>query len=120
MVRKLYVGNLPFSFSENSLKDLFSPYGTVESVKLVTDTFDGRSKGFAFVEMATEDEANAAIQGLNSKEVEGRSLRVDLARPKESRPRDNTRGPRPSGSGERRGGASSRFGNSNEGRRNRW
>lgn len=123
MVRKLYVGNLPFSVSENTLKDLFSQHGTVESVKIVTDTYDGRSKGFAFVEMATEEEAALAAQNLNGTELEGRSIRVDLARPKESRPRDN-RGPRPAGGGDRRGGSSSgsRFGGGagREGGRSRW
>ena len=63
-------------------------------MKIVTDTYDGRSKGFAFVEMATDEEAALAAQNLNGTELEGRSIRVDLARPKESRPRDN-RGPSP-------------------------
>lgn len=116
MVRKVYVGNLPFSLTETALKDLFSQFGTVETVKIVTNAFDGRSKGFGFVEMSTEEEASAAVQGLNNTEIEGRSIRVDLARPKESRPNNSRRPSR----GPRTGG--NRFGgmNDGEGRKNRW
>jgi len=124
MIRKLYVGNLPFSVSENTLKDLFSRAGMVESVKIVTDAYDGRSKGFGFVEMSTEEEANMAVQTLNGVEVEGRSIKVDLARPKESRPRGDSRsgGGMRSGGGDRSGGSRGPRvgGSSNEGRRNRW
>ena len=122
MVRKLYVGNLPFTFTENGLKETFCEFGTVESVKIVTDNFDGRSKGFAFVEMSTPEEANAAIEGLNGKEIEGRTIRIDLARPKESRPRDgasSSRGSSRPSNGDRRSSGPSRFGNNTE-RRNRW
>lgn len=88
MSRKLYVGNLPYSVTENSLRDLFSQAGTVESVKIVTDAFDGRSKGFGFVEMSSEEEAQAAVKAFNGTELDGRTLRVDLARPKENKPRE--------------------------------
>lgn len=126
MVRKLYVGNLPFSVSETQLKELFSQFGVVESVKIVTDAYSGRSKGFGFVEMTTEQEASAAAQNLNGAELEGRSIKVDLARPKESRPRDSRGGSNggPRGGGERRmsGGGDRRSSGGMGGgeRRNRW
>lgn len=120
MTRKLYVGNLPFSVTEDSLKNLFTQFGTVESVKIVKDAFDGRSKGFGFVEMSTEEESALAAENLNGNEFEGRSIRVDLARPKESRPRDGgNRGPRPGGDRNRSGGGSG-FRSGNGERRSRW
>jgi RNA recognition motif-containing protein len=79
---KLYVGNLSYSASENELRDLFSQYGAVESVAVITDRDTGRSKGFGFVEFANDAEANAAIAGLNGKEVSGRALTVSQARPR--------------------------------------
>lgn len=79
---KLYVGNLSYETGESELRDLFSPYGTVESVSVITDRDSGRSKGFGFVEFADQAQAEAAISGLNAKEVGGRSLTVSPARPK--------------------------------------
>jgi RNA recognition motif-containing protein len=79
---KLYVGNLSYSASETELRDLFSQYGTVESVAVITDRDTGRSKGFGFVEFANDQEAQAAISGLNGKDMSGRSLTVSQARPK--------------------------------------
>jgi RNA recognition motif-containing protein len=79
---KLYVGNLSYNSGENDLRDLFSAYGTVESVAVITDRDTGRSKGFGFVEFANDAEAQAAIAGLNGKEVSGRALTVSPARPK--------------------------------------
>ena len=79
---KLYVGNLSYSASEDELRNLFSQYGTVESVAVITDRDTGRSKGFAFVEFANDQEAQAAISGLNGKAMSGRSLSVSPARPK--------------------------------------
>lgn len=105
MSNKLYVGNLSFSTTEDKLRDLFSQYGTVESVKIIKDEI-GRSKGFAFVEMSGESEASDAAKNLNGNELDGRTIRVDLARPQEARPRTSS-GPRGGGSsngGERRGG----------------
>jgi cold-inducible RNA-binding protein len=99
MSNKLYVGNLSFSTTEDKLKDSFSEFGTVESVKIIKDEI-GRSKGFGFVEMSSEAEAQEAAKSLNGKELDGRTIRVDIARPQEARPR--TSGPR--GGGERRGG----------------
>jgi cold-inducible RNA-binding protein len=79
---KLYVGNLSYSSGEEELRELFSQYGTVESVAVITDRDTGRSKGFAFVEFNNDQEAQNAISGLNGKEVSGRSLTVSPARPK--------------------------------------
>jgi RNA recognition motif-containing protein len=85
MGKKLYVGNLAFSVTESSLTDLFSQHGTVESCSLITDRDTGRSKGFGFVEMSTNEEASQAISSLNGQEHEGRALTVNEARPKEPR-----------------------------------
>ncbi len=85
MASKLYVGNLPFSADEDSVRQLFAQQGTVESVKIVTDSYYGRSKGFGFVEMSSDDEATTAIEALNGTELDGRTLRVDKARPREPR-----------------------------------
>jgi RNA recognition motif-containing protein len=79
---KLYVGNLSYNAGEDELRQLFSQYGTVESVAVITDRDTGRSKGFAFVEFNNDQEAQAAISGLNGKEMSGRSLTVSPARPK--------------------------------------
>jgi RNA recognition motif-containing protein len=83
-VKKIFVGNLDFSVSEESLRSLFEPYGTVESVHLATDRDSGRSRGFAFVQMA-EGDANKAIAALNGMNVGGRALTVNEARPKADR-----------------------------------
>jgi len=80
---KLYVGNLSFNTIDPDLTDLFGQYGTVSEVHLVTDRVTGRSRGFAFVTMSNEAEARAAISALDGKEVDGRSLTVNEARPKE-------------------------------------
>ena len=80
MTKKLFVGNLPFQASESDLEGLFSQVGTVESVSIIMDRMTGRSKGFGFVEMASED-ADAAIQRLNGAQLSGRALTVNEARP---------------------------------------
>lgn len=103
MGSKLYVGGLPYSTSEAELEGLFSPHGTVASVRIITDKFTGQSRGFGFVEMSTDEEANAAITALNGTELGGRTLTVNEARPQEARP---ARG----GGGGGRGG----------GKRDRW
>ena len=82
MGRKLYVGNLPFSTGETELQELFARAGTVETVKVMRDMATGRARGFAFVEMATDAEAQKAIADLNEHQLEGRSLVVNEARPK--------------------------------------
>ena len=87
MAKKLYIGGLSYESTEDSLKQYFSEAGTVESVNIISDKFSGRSKGFGFVEMATDKEALKAIEMFNDKEFEGRSLKVNEARPMEDRPR---------------------------------
>jgi RNA recognition motif-containing protein len=82
---KLYVGGLPYSVSDVQLSELFSPHGTVESANVITDRMTGRSRGFGFVEMATQGEAEAAVESLNGTQLEGRSLTVNEAKQKESR-----------------------------------
>jgi RNA recognition motif-containing protein len=84
----IYVGNLPFSASEDEIRALFAPYGNVESVKLITDRETGRPRGFGFVEMSASD-ANSAIQALNGKDMGGRPLRINQAQERQER------GPRP-------------------------
>jgi RNA recognition motif. (a.k.a. RRM, RBD, or RNP domain) len=82
MGKKLYVGNLPYSMSDSELQQLFSAHGTVQSAQVIMDRDTGRSKGFGFVEMNSDAEAQAAIQALNGNEIQGRSLTVNEARPK--------------------------------------
>ena len=82
---KIYVGNLPFSATDAEVRELFAAHGTVESVSIITDRDTGRSKGFGFVEMGSDQEAQAAIQALNGHEVNGRALTVNEARPREER-----------------------------------
>ena len=100
MGKKLYVGNLPFSATDQILVDTFSQVGTVTSAKVITDRDTGRSKGFAFVEMTTDEEALNAIQQFNGADYDGRALTVSEARP--MAPRDNNRGGA-GGNRERRG-----------------
>ncbi|MBI2087318.1 MAG: RNA-binding protein [Deltaproteobacteria bacterium] len=100
MGNKLYVGGLPYSVTEGQLEEIFSQHGTVQSARVISDKFTGRSRGFGFVEMGSDEEAQKAIQALNGTELEGRTLVVNEARPQE---RTRTgggggRGPRPGGS----------------------
>ena len=85
MSKKLYVGNLSFQTTSQDLTDLFSQAGTVESAQIIEDRETGRSKGFAFVEMSTNQEAASAIDQFNGKEVSGRMLKVNEAKPREER-----------------------------------
>ena len=85
MTMKLYVGNLAFETSSNDLQTLFAQAGTVESVSLIEDRDTGRSRGFGFVEMSTKEEGAAAIQQFNGKELGGRALNVNEAKPREDR-----------------------------------
>ena len=87
MGKKLYVGNLSYDVDSSALQDLFSPHGTVDSAQIITDRDTGRSKGFGFVEMASDEEAQAAIAALNGQEHNGRALTVNEAKPREDRPR---------------------------------
>jgi RNA recognition motif-containing protein len=85
MSKKLYVGNLSYSVTNRDLEAIFAEYGTVESANVIMDRDTGRSKGFGFVEMGTEQQARSAISGLHGKDFEGRDLTVNEARPREER-----------------------------------
>ena len=85
MGKKLYVGNLGYSVTSTDLEQMFAPHGTVESAQVITERDTGRSKGFGFVEMSSNGEAQAAIAALDGKEHDGRALKVNEAKPKESR-----------------------------------
>ena len=89
---KLYVGNLAFATSETGLKEAFAAFGTVDSASIISDRETGRSKGFGFIEMNNDEEAKAAIDGMNGQQLDGRAVRVSEARPKEDRPRGGNRG----------------------------
>lgn len=104
MSKKMYVGNLSFEATEAQVRDLFSPYGTVDSVTMITDRTSGQFRGFCFVEMETSA-ANAAIAALDSHDLDGRTLKVNEAKPREER-----------GGGGFRGGNNNRNGNSNSNR----
>jgi len=96
----IYVGNLPYGTTPDQLRTLFAEYGSVDRVSLITDRATGRPRGFAFVEMPDEEAAQAAIQALNGTEMGGRTLTVNVAKPKTERPRTGGGG----GGGGRRGG----------------
>ncbi len=85
MNKKLYVGGLPYAVTEDKLKEIFSAHGAVESARVITDRFTGRSRGFGFVEMTEDAEAQAAIDSLNGTELDGKTLTVNEARPQEKR-----------------------------------
>jgi len=85
IVKNIFVGNLSFGTTEDSVRTLFAEYGAIERVSVVTDRDTGRSRGFAFVEMGNNSEANRAIEALNGRELDGRALKVNEARPKEDR-----------------------------------
>jgi RNA recognition motif-containing protein len=85
MTNNLYVGNLSYDTNEDTLRTLFAEYGEIESVNLITDRYTGRSRGFAFVEMSTEEAAQQAMSGLNGKQVDEREIKVDKAKPRQKR-----------------------------------
>ena len=117
MSTKLYVGNLAFQTTSQEIQELFAQAGTVQSASVVEDRETGRSRGFAFVEMSSQDEANSAIELLNGKEVSGRALKVN-----EAKPRENRGGGGRGFSNNRGGFSSNRNGGGNNGRRSepRW
>jgi RNA recognition motif-containing protein len=117
-VKKLYVGNLTFSATESDLREMFAPFGAVESVSLVTDRDTGRSRGFGFVEMTNDTEAAAAIAALNGKDSGGRPLTVNEARPKAERGGGGSRGGFRSGGGG--GGRDDYRGHARQPREPRW
>ncbi len=86
MSTKLYVGGLSYSVTDEQLRQLFASHGTVQSAKVVTDKYTDRSRGFGFVEMSTQQEAEKAIAALNGTQLDGRSLTVNIAKPREERP----------------------------------
>ncbi len=86
MSTKLFVGNLSFKITENDLQDAFAAHGTVVETNLMMDRMSGRPRGFAFVTMGSEEEAQRAIEAMNGKELDGRALTVNVARPREERP----------------------------------
>jgi RNA recognition motif-containing protein len=83
---KLFVGGLPYSINSQGLEEMFAAFGQVQSAQVITDKFTNQSKGFGFVEMANDEEAQAAIKALNDSEVDGRRINVSVARPREERP----------------------------------
>jgi len=97
----IFAGSLPYSLEESVLKDLFEEYGEVSSVRIITDKFTGRSKGFGFVDMPNDDQAKAAIEALNGKEINGRAIVVNVSEERKD--------------GERRGGGGFRGGNNRSG-----
>lgn len=99
MAKKLYVGNLSYGVSSSDLEQLFAAFGSVQSAELITDRETGRSKGFGFVEMDSDEAAQAAIRGLNGQDHDGRPLTVNEAKPREDR--GGGRGPRGGGRGGR-------------------
>ncbi len=108
MGKKLYVGNLSYDVNNDELQEMFAAFGSVQSAQIVMDRDTGRSKGFGFVEMSSDQEAQAAINGLNGKESGGRSLTVNEARPREDR--GGGRGGYGGGGGGRSGGGGGRGG----------
>jgi cold-inducible RNA-binding protein len=108
MAMKLYVGNLSYGTTEEGLSTKFSEFGALDSVNLIIDRETGRSKGFAFIEMANDEEAKAAIQALDGSELEGRNIRVSEAKPQERRSGGN-RGFGGGGGGGRGFGGGNRF-----------
>jgi cold-inducible RNA-binding protein len=115
MSTKLYVGNLAFQTTSEELQSLFAQAGTVESASVVEDRMTGRSRGFAFVEMATKEEAAAAIDQFNGKEVGGRALKVNEAKPRENRGGGGGRGFGGGGGGGRGGYGGNRNGGGGRG-----
>lgn len=108
MGSKIYVGGLPYSATEQELSDLFGKHGAVASARIITDKFTGQSRGFGFVEMSSDSEAQAAITALNGAEMGGRTLTVNEARPQEPR------------TGGGFGGGGGRSGGGGGGKRDRW
>jgi RNA recognition motif-containing protein len=101
-LKNIFVGNLSFSSTQDDVRALFEGFGVVDRVSLITDRETGRSRGFAFVEMPNDDEADRAISALNGSDIKGRKLNVNEARPREDRPFGGGGGGRPGGGGGQR------------------
>jgi len=114
----IYTGNLSYELTENELKEEFEAFGTVETVKIIKDNYTGRSKGFGFVEMPNDGEAQAAIDGLNNKELKGKAMKVNIAKPKSDNRRSG--GGYGGGGGGGRGGRRGGFGGGGGGGGRRW
>lgn len=114
MAKKLYFGNLSYNTTDDSLKQACSQYGAVSSATIITDRMSGRSKGFGFVEMSSDEEADKVIEALNGKDLDGRNITVNEARPQEDRPR--TGGGGGGFGGQRRGGFGGGSGGGNQNR----
>jgi RNA recognition motif-containing protein len=109
MNNKLFVGNLSFNTTENDLQDAFAPHGTVTETNLMMDRSTGRPRGFAFVTMSTDEEAQKAVEAMNGKSIDGRALTVNLARPREERAPGGGGGERRRYGGGGGGGGRSRY-----------
>jgi RNA recognition motif-containing protein len=110
MGKKLYVGNLSYEVDSSALEELFKPHGTVESAEIIQDRDTGRSKGFGFVQMSSDGEADAAIAALNGQQHGGRALTVNVAKPREERPRGGGGGGGGYGGGRGGGGGGGGYG----------
>lgn len=105
----IYVGNLSYDLTEDELREAFGAYGQVESVNIIRDRYSGNSKGFGFVEMPSQDEGNAAMKGLNGRELRGRALNVNVARPRSDSRSGSRGGGGGAGAGGRRQGGWKRY-----------
>jgi RNA recognition motif-containing protein len=103
-MKEIYVGNLPYGVSEDDLRSHFGSFGDIISLKLISDKFTGQSKGFGFIEFSSKDEAEAAVKATNGQDFQGRSIRVNISRPKESGDRGGDRGDRGGRGGNAGGG----------------
>ena len=123
-MKNLFVGNLPFSSTEDALRTVFSQFGEVQQVKIMTDRDTGKPRGFGFVEMTQDEDAAKAVAALNGKDFEGRALTVNEARPKPERTGGGGGGYRPGGGGghggKRRGGQDDYRGSARQPREPRW
>ena len=111
---KLYIGNLSFDVTEETLKEAFSEFGSIEEATIIKDKFSGKSKGFAFITFSDDEAAKKAIAAMNEKELEGRNLKVSEAKPMEERPKRDFNNRGPSRDGNRSSGGN-RFGNRSSG-----
>ena len=119
MSQKLYVGGLPYSVTDTQLEEIFAEHGTVESARVISDKFTAQSRGFGFVEMSSSDDGQKAIDALNGKDLQGRTLTVNEARPQENRGGGGGFGRGPGGGGGGGGGGGNRR-SGGGGRPSRW
>jgi len=116
MAKRIYVGGLPYSATEEDLENLFSSIGAVKDATIITDRYTGQAKGFGFIEMDNDEEADAAINALNGTQMGGRTLTVNEAKPREDRPRTGGGGGYGGGGGGRTGGGGGGYGGGGGGR----